>query len=280
MRLEVRDPSRCVRLADKSLDLRCRLPRRVERMLIGRARGLALALQLLHHLAWRRRATQPLRQGALERHPERLPKLLTSLHGALEAGQQFGKTLGMALKGALPEWLGGAPSPGKVMQQLEREREATGAAYEHTLNTAGQPTPQIEAFVREPDAAARIANLQAHEQNQGLAPTDPRMLDALYKSYSDRIADLEDKLKPAEPKMGSTRREEILDLRSRQQRLLTAMSTEGHIPAVTQTLPGRSETMLGPMTGGQRGQVLPGRDEPVFGPMSRGRPAQMSPPRT
>lgn len=206
--------------------------------------------------------------------------LAPAIHATLEGGQQLGKTIGGAIKASLPEWAGGAPSMGKQMQQLLAEKEATGAAYEHTLNTAGRATPQVEAFVREPDAAARIRALQTKEPNTQLSPTDPRMLDALYKSYSDGIKVLENDLTPLDKEQANTRAASLKDLRIKRARLLEAMSTPGEIPAVTQTLPGRSETMLGPMTGGQRGQVLPGRDEPVFGPASRGRPAQMSPPRT
>lgn len=62
------------------------------------------------------------------------------------------------------------------------------ARAEGLANRTTPRTPEVEAFLREPDVAGIVEELSRTRKFRGLSPDDPEMLDAIYKVFSDRQA--------------------------------------------------------------------------------------------
>ena len=113
-------------------------------------------------------------------------------------------------------------------------RQAARAASAKTLyNQAIQsgmgkePTQAVRQFLAEPDIAPIVEELQQSRPLQGVEPHDPRMLDALYKTFSDRAAQLKrglDATNPSRPNIGRFR---LQDTKAAQEQLLNAMEAPG-----------------------------------------------------
>jgi len=225
-------------------------------------------------------------KGIKERATE--AAIAAPLGGLLSVGVgeigDFAKTLGATGRALLPEALGGIPTLGKQYATMRAQQKAVGPLYDQALATAARNrevfgvTPELKAFLREPDIAQRIAALR-EKGFQGVAADNPRMLDALVKSMGDDARQLEKGLAQVEPSKANVGRYAKQHVLGRRAQLINLMESSGvkppimfDVPAqvhVTEPVvkdPGRRE-MLGPMQGGQRGQVLPGREETIAGPI-------------
>lgn len=83
-----------------------------------------------------------------------------------------------------------APRIEDRLRELSQMRSrASSPLYREAIEQgtqAGTRTPAIQAFLAEPDIAPIVERLGTMRQFAGLAPEDPRVLDAIYKELSDQ----------------------------------------------------------------------------------------------
>jgi hypothetical protein len=148
-------------------------------------------------------------------------------------GAVIGKGLDKATtiaKALIPASMGGAGPTADRLLQMQADRAQSARALYGTALDDGQgkaPTQAIIDYTNEPEIADRIAKLRELEPLKNLAPTDPQMLDALYKSFSDEAKAVQKSagaIDPTKINLGRFRGQHIA---ARQSQLLDAMSTPG-----------------------------------------------------
>ena len=126
-----------------------------------------------------------------------------------------------------------AKTPSANIFAREAAREAESAPLYRAALQEGQGrtgTPAIRAQLAKPDNAEIVQELQAGRPLAGVPAESPAMLDALYKTHSDRAATLRrglDALTPNRPNIGRFR---LQDTRMAQQDLLDALSGGATMP--------------------------------------------------
>jgi hypothetical protein len=127
-------------------------------------------------------------------------------------GAATGKLLDMAFTGAR-SLFATKPAANLIAKQAERAKSAAqlyGAAMAE--GKAAAVTPQIQSFLAEPDVAEIVGELQQTRPFANVAPDSPEMLDAVYKTLSDRAAQVKKGLEavsPNRPNIGRFRRQDI-----------------------------------------------------------------------
>jgi hypothetical protein len=150
--------------------------------------------------------------------------------GGAAAGAAVGKglesavTLGRAVR---------APMSEAVIALRERLRDkAAQLGYSKALTegVGRTNTPQIRAWLAQPDVAEIHQNLLQNREFQGMAPTDPRVLDAVYKVHSDIAQQVERGLDAATPNRPNLGRYTKRNLDLAKAEGLDAMSGGASIP--------------------------------------------------
>lgn len=104
-----------------------------------------------------------------------------------------GARVGQRSRDALTRATGLSPRTTRAgVDELVRDRAANAnplyaaARAEGAANRMTPPTPQMDAFLNEPDVAAIAKELLQMQQFRGKSASDPEVLDAIYKVLSDR----------------------------------------------------------------------------------------------
>lgn len=99
-----------------------------------------------------------------------------------------------------------------------------------------QATSAVQAYVAEPEIADIVSELQKTSQFANTPAHAPEMLDAIYKTLSDRAGTIKKGLEAVNPSRPNIGRFRGKDIESAQQRLLTALKTpDANVPAVMPT---------------------------------------------
>jgi len=149
-----------------------------------------------------------------------------------------GEKLVTAGKALLPKALGGTLTPeANILSRQAARAKSAKVLYDAAAQEGRQreATQAVQAFLQEPEIATRIQALQQLEGFKGVAPDDPKMINALYQSLSDEAKQIGKGLAavdPSKPNTGRFRGENVSKLKDR---LLTALETPGtkEIPAQT-----------------------------------------------
>ncbi len=160
----------------------------------------------------------------------------------MSVGERAGRTAGgaavggVAGKAAESLWTGlrsmFAKSPAKNMMARVANRSATADVnYDKALTEGiGKPaTPEVQAFLAQPDIAEIVTELQSTRPFKGVAANDPKMLDAIYKTLSDRASQVKkglESVSPTKPNIGRFRGQ---DIKAAQTEALDAM--DGPMPS-------------------------------------------------
>lgn len=111
------------------------------------------------------------------------------------------------------------------------EKQAARAASANRLYGAAlaegqgqQATPAIKAFLAEPDIAEIVTELQSTRPFQGASAESPEMLDAVYKTLSDRAATVKKGLESVTPNKPNIGRFRGQDIKAAQEDALNAIS--------------------------------------------------------
>lgn len=145
-------------------------------------------------------------------------------------GGVTGKLTDMAVTGAR----GVLAEPiGKAMTRLKGERAAaSGPLYQQAIaQGAGQTgTPEVAAWLARPEVQDIVGELSKLDEFAGLAPDDPRMLDAIYKSLSDQTGTIVRRMNTAAPRDPNVGRAAERQLRTVREQGVSAMSDPLHAP--------------------------------------------------
>lgn len=98
-------------------------------------------------------------------------------------------------------------------------------------------TAAVSNFLKEPDIAEIVSDLQKTRPFQSVSASDPRMLDAVYKELSDRAIQIRKGLDAVTPNRANSRRFGIEDIDAAKQRLLNALEASGKTPPMTLDVP-------------------------------------------
>lgn len=120
-----------------------------------------------------------------------------------------------------------------------------------------EPTPQIRALLQNPDFEPMADRLAASPQFRGMDRTDPRFLNELYKTLSDKGVALQKGLAQIDPANANVRRVQLGDVKLLKQQLLEALETPGVKPPITFNVPRETHTV--------EPRITPER-EPLDGP--------------
>lgn len=157
-------------------------------------------------------------------------------------GAAAGAVLGKAAEGittAGRALLSSKTSTNLLAKEVARAKSAKqlyGAAMQEGQGKAA--TQAVQKYVQEPDVAEIVTELQ-QTTHKGVAAESPEMLDAIYKTLSDRAATIKKGLESVSPNrvnIGGFRKEHVENLRKG---LLDAMSEKGtqttvtDVPAIT-----------------------------------------------
>lgn len=119
------------------------------------------------------------------------------------------------------------PAANLLQRQASRAQSAK-ALYDAAIQGGSrEPTQAVQKFLAEPDIAALVGELQQSRPLQGVAAHDPRMLDAIYKTLSDRAAQLQKGLDAVSPNRPNIGRFRLQDTKAAQQKLLDALEQRG-----------------------------------------------------
>jgi hypothetical protein len=101
--------------------------------------------------------------------------------------------------------------------------------YDLALNLghSHEATQAVKDYVAEPEIADIVSELQKTKQFANVAPHDPAMLDAIYKTLSDRAAIVKKGLESVTPNRPNIGRFRGKDIASQQQGLLSALEAPG-----------------------------------------------------
>lgn len=144
-------------------------------------------------------------------------------------GAIIGKGADMLVAGgraALPSLLGGTKDV--AINLLDRATARAASAkrlYSAALDEGRSHVtpPAIESYLKEPDIAEIVDELRKTREFKNLSPESPEMLDAIYKTLSDRVATVKKGLLSVTPNKPNIGRFQAKDLAAAQQAGLTAM---------------------------------------------------------
>ncbi len=185
----------------------------------------------------------PVRAGAIygglsnllaAEEPESVGSRLGSAAIGAGAGAAIGKVADVVTTGLRAA---GAPKITDTLRELEELRAARSAPlYREALEQGvGQTnTPQVQAFLAQPDIAPIVERLASSRAMQGVAPDDPRMLDAIYKVLSDQQGALRRQLAVNDPSRPNLGRFEGENIAQAKRQALEAMDTA--MPAYRQAV--------------------------------------------
>lgn len=173
---------------------------------------------------------------ALAADDESLTARAMKTAGGAAVGGILGKVLDVGITGARALM---AKSPAKNILGRQAERAASaGGLYSRALNEGEgkEATATVQAFLAEPEIAARVEALQRLDSFKDVPADSPQMLDALYKALTDESKSISKGLAvldPSKPNIGRFRGENVRGLKDR---LLGAMEAKG-TKTVTQEVP-------------------------------------------
>ncbi len=145
-------------------------------------------------------------------------------------GGTLGKVVDMGitgLRGVLAEPIGNA------LTRLKNARAAaSGPRYAEALaQGVGQTsTPEIQSWLARPEVQDIVSHLQGLDEFAGLAPDDPKMLDAIYKALSDQTGTIVRRMNTAAPSQPNVGQAMERQLRTVRQQGLSAMSDAPNAP--------------------------------------------------
>lgn len=116
---------------------------------------------------------------------------------------------------------------------LYEQADVEGMLAQGARGRSGVATPELRRVLNQPDVADLVTQLQGQRQFAGLAPDDPRMLDALYKALSDAERAAAKPGMALDPTRINTGRFNVENIRAAKQELLEAMSRNPNAPMPT-----------------------------------------------
>lgn len=162
--------------------------------------------------------------------------------GRTAAGTAIGGTLGKVLDVGVTagrSLLAKTPAANLLARAGARAAAAKLNYGKALAEGVGKPaTPQVQQFLAQPDVAEIVTELQSTRPFAGVPADDPKMLDAIYKTLSDRGAVVKKGLESVSPNKPNIGRFRGADIAATQQRLLDVMSTPGSVttPETSQTI--------------------------------------------
>lgn len=169
--------------------------------------------------------------GALEADPDQglLPRAIGTGAGAV-GGALVGKLGELAVTGA--RTIAAPTAAANVLARKAQQALSARKLYSTAL-AEGQgkgPTPEVSQFLAQPDIAEIVGELQQTRPFQGVQPHEPKMLDAVYKTLSDRVAQLRKGLESPTPNRPNIGRFRMQDTKAAQGDLLDAVSGGTSMP--------------------------------------------------
>ncbi len=160
---------------------------------------------------------------------ESVPERAAATAGGTFVGGLLGKATDVGVTAArvgINALRGEAPTFSALLLQKQAERAASAAKLYDAAIAEGQgktATPAIKSFLAEPDIAEIVGELQGTRQFANTPAESPEMLDAVYKTLSDRAGQIKkglDAVSPTRPNIGRFRGQ---DIAAAQQQGLAAM---------------------------------------------------------
>jgi hypothetical protein len=132
------------------------------------------------------------------------------------------------------------PAANLIQRQASRA-ESAKAMYDNALSMgqSREATGAVRDFLAEPDIAEIVSELQQTRPFQNVHGESPEMLDAVYKTLSDRAALLKKNLDGVTPNRPNVGRFRLQDVKAAQNKLLRVLgqgeqvTTEREVPAIT-----------------------------------------------
>lgn len=135
-------------------------------------------------------------------------------------------------------FVGGNPSSALLAKQAARAASAKQLYSQALSEGQGKAgTQAVQAFLAEPDIAGIVGELQSTRPFANTAADSPEMLDAVYKTLSDRAQTLKKGLESVTPNRPNIGRFRLTDTKAAQQQLLDALETPGTITKTTTVPP-------------------------------------------
>jgi hypothetical protein len=135
-----------------------------------------------------------------------------------------------------------APNAAKNLAGRQASRSANAERLYGDALAQGQgkrATPELLAFLDEPDIKPIVARLSSMREFQGVAPDDPRMLDAIYKVLTDQAKVVSKGLGQTDPGKVNTGRFEGQSIEGAKRTLLDLLEQPGQLktPAQVEIVP-------------------------------------------
>lgn len=161
----------------------------------------------------------------------------TAIGGA--AGGALGKFFDVAATAARARMTPTIEQTAKRLKELRSARSAP--LYEQAMREGRglTGTQEIADFLASPDVAPILERLQQSRVMQGVAPDDPRMLDAIYKVLSDRQRQIGRQLASADPSRPNIGRFEAENLNLAKRQAVNAISEAPTAPMPSYALANR-----------------------------------------
>lgn len=124
--------------------------------------------------------------------------------------------------------VGGTTSAAQNVLGRQADRAASASKlYAKALSegNAHTVTPEVQAFLAEPDIAPIAAEIRASRQGVGFG--DPEVLDAVYKELSDRASGLKSSLGAANPRLVNSKQFDTKEVQLAKAQGIKAMGTPG-----------------------------------------------------
>ncbi len=163
--------------------------------------------------------------AALSADPESLGQRAANMAIGAGVGGLVGKTADVLTTGVRALGTRGydAALVAKQAERANSARQLYGAAMAEGQGKA--VTHPIAQFLAEPDIDEIVTELQSTRPFQGVAADDPKMLDAVYKTLSDRAGTLKKGLESVTPTRPNIGRFRLGDVKAAQGQALDAMDT-------------------------------------------------------
>ncbi len=163
--------------------------------------------------------------AALSADPESLGRRAANTVLGAGAGVLIGKAADIGVTGARALGTTGydAALVAKQAERANSARKLYGAAMAEGQGKS--VTEPIAAFLAEPDIDEIVTELQSTRPFQGVAADDPKMLDAVYKTLSDRAGTLKKGLESVTPNRPNIGRFRLGDVKAAQGQALDALDT-------------------------------------------------------
>lgn len=121
--------------------------------------------------------------------------------------------------------------------------------------------PHIQALLNNRHFGPRVDRVLQSPRFENMDPTDPRVLNEVYKNLTDEETSVMKGLQPIEPTKGNTKRATLKDIRELKDQLLNAMSRPGQKPPLALDVAPETHVIEPRITPGRdamRGPMLPG----------------------